>query len=61
MEIEYSEIEWVNSISGVVINGISEGIVRNAILAGIESAKGTLELVKISAGNYGGKLGNYRI
>lgn len=60
--IEGSKVpEGVNSISEIVINGISEDIVRNSMLAGIKAATGTEDLLKISAGNYGGKLGNYRI
>ncbi len=53
--------EGVNSISEIVINGISEGIVRDAMFSGIKAAKETEGLVKISAGNYGGKLGNYKL
>lgn len=53
--------EGVNSISEIVINGVSEDAVRKAMLSGIEAAKGTNGIVKISAGNYSGKLGRHKI
>lgn len=60
--VEDSDVpDGVNSISEIVINGISEEVVRKVMLSGIEAAKGTEGLVKISAGNYEGKLGKYRI
>jgi len=51
----------VNSISEIVFNGISEEKVKEAMGKAIESAKDTNGLIKISAGNYGGKLGKYKI
>ena len=51
----------VNSISEIVINGISEDVVRAAMHESIKAARDTPGLVKISAGNYGGKLGKYKI
>lgn len=53
--------ENVNSIAEIVINGISEKIVREAMHSGIKAAREIKGLVKISAGNYGGKLGKYKI
>jgi formylmethanofuran--tetrahydromethanopterin N-formyltransferase len=53
--------EGVNYIPEVVINGASLQAVRRAMRAGIEAALGVEGVVKISAGNYGGKLGDYKI
>jgi formylmethanofuran--tetrahydromethanopterin N-formyltransferase len=53
--------EGVNYIPEVVINGVSLQAVRRAMRAGIEAALGVEGVVKISAGNYGGKLGDYKI
>jgi formylmethanofuran--tetrahydromethanopterin N-formyltransferase len=53
--------EGVNYIPEVVINGVSLQAVRRAMRAGIEAALSVEGVVKISAGNYGGKLGDYKI
>lgn len=53
--------EGVNYIPEIVINGISMDAVRKAMKAGIEAALNVKGVVRISAGNYGGKLGKYRI
>jgi formylmethanofuran--tetrahydromethanopterin N-formyltransferase len=42
----------------IVIDGIDEATVAAAMAAGIEAAVGP-ELIAISAGNYGGKLGKF--
>lgn len=51
----------VNSIPEIVINGVSLDAVKQAMRAGIWAVKGTEGVVRISAGNYGGKLGKYKI
>ncbi len=51
----------VKYIPEIVINGISLETVKKAMKAGIEAAMTVDGVVKISAGNYGGKLGNYKI
>jgi len=51
----------VNSIPEIVINGITLDAVKNAMKAAILSAQEVEGVVKISAGNYGGKLGKYKI
>ncbi len=51
----------VNYIPEIVINGVSLPTVAEAMKAGIESILDMPEVVKISAGNYGGRLGRYRI
>ncbi|MBC7129848.1 formylmethanofuran--tetrahydromethanopterin formyltransferase, partial [Candidatus Bathyarchaeota archaeon] len=53
--------EGVNYIPEIVINGVSMEAVKKAMKAGIEAALKVEGVVKISAGNYGGKLGQYRI
>jgi formylmethanofuran--tetrahydromethanopterin N-formyltransferase len=53
--------EGVNYIPEIVINGISMDAVRKAMKAGIEAVLSVNDVVRISAGNYGGKLGDYKI
>ena len=53
--------EGVNYIPEIVINGVSLEAVKKAMRAGIDAALGVEGVVKVSAGNYGGKLGNYKI
>jgi len=53
--------EDVRYIPEIVINGMSLGAVKKAMKAGIEAASNVNDVVKISAGNYGGKLGEYKI
>lgn len=53
--------EGVNYIPEVVVNGMSIEAVKEAMRAAIYSVKDVKGLSKISAGNYGGKLGKYRI
>ena len=53
--------ENVNFIPEIVINGVSMQAVKEAMKAGIEAALSVDGVVKISAGNYAGKLGKYRI
>ncbi len=53
--------EGVNYIPEIVINGVSLEAVKQAMKVGIEAALTVKGVVKISAGNYGGKLGDYKI
>jgi len=53
--------EGVNYIPEIVIHGMSLEAVKQAMKAGIEAARTEEGVVKISAGNYGGKLGKYKI
>jgi formylmethanofuran--tetrahydromethanopterin N-formyltransferase len=53
--------EGVNYIPEIVINGVSMQAVKEAMKAGIEATLNVDGVVKISAGNYGGKLGDYKI
>jgi formylmethanofuran--tetrahydromethanopterin N-formyltransferase len=53
--------EGVNYIPEIVINGTSMEAVKKAMKAGIQSAADIKGVVRISAGNYGGKLGKHKI
>jgi formylmethanofuran--tetrahydromethanopterin N-formyltransferase len=53
--------EGVKYIPEIVINGTSIEAVKKAMRVGIQSAGEADGVVKISAGNYGGKLGRHRI
>lgn len=51
----------VNSIPEIVINGMTLEAVKSALKVAILSSQGVKGVVKISAGNYGGRLGKYKI
>jgi len=51
----------VNYIPEIVINGVSMQAVKKAMKAGIKAVLNVDGVVKISAGNYDGKLGKYKI
>ena len=53
--------EGVRYIPEIVINGISIDAVKEAMKAGIEVVLTVDGVVRISAGNYGGKLGEFKI
>jgi formylmethanofuran--tetrahydromethanopterin N-formyltransferase len=53
--------DGVNYIPEIVINGISLEVVKEAMKVGIRSAADVKGVVRVSAGNYGGKLGRHRI
>ena len=57
-QVESALPEGVNAVMEIVIDGLDEDAVRQATRVGIQAAcqKGVL---RISAGNYGGKLGQY--
>ena len=60
-KIEASELPAdVNGVFEVVINGLSEDAVKEAMRAGIKAAVKVPGVVKITAGNFGGKLGKYQ-
>ena len=48
-------------IPEIVINGVSMEAVKEAMTKGIEAVIQVDGVVSISAGNYGGKLGEYKI
>jgi formylmethanofuran--tetrahydromethanopterin N-formyltransferase len=51
----------VRYIPEIVINGVSMQAVKAAMKAGIEAAAGVDGVLRVSAGNYGGKLGEFKI
>jgi formylmethanofuran--tetrahydromethanopterin N-formyltransferase len=53
--------EVVKYIPEIVINGVSMQAVKKAMRVGIEACLGVDGVVKVSAGNYEGKLGEYKI
>ncbi len=53
--------EGVGYIAEIVYDGISLEAVKEATKAGIEAVLDIDGVVKVSAGNYGGKLGEYKI
>jgi len=53
--------EGVGYIPEIVINGTSMKKVKEAMKAGIKATMNVEGVMKISAGNYGGKLGEYKI
>ncbi|MFQ6094687.1 MAG: formylmethanofuran--tetrahydromethanopterin N-formyltransferase [Candidatus Bathyarchaeia archaeon] len=53
--------EGVNYIPEIVINGLSLERVKEAMKLGIEAASKVEGVTVISAGNYGGRLGKYKI
>jgi len=52
--------ENVNNIYEIVINGLNLEVVKRAMAEGIKASVKVPGVVRISAGNYGGKLGPYR-
>jgi formylmethanofuran--tetrahydromethanopterin N-formyltransferase len=52
--------ENVNSVYEIVINGLTLDAVKNAMKQGVTAAANVHGVVKISSGNYGGKLGPYK-
>jgi formylmethanofuran--tetrahydromethanopterin N-formyltransferase len=52
--------ENVNNVYEIVINGLNSKVVEKAMAEGIKAAVKTPGVVKISAGNYGGKVGPFR-
>jgi formylmethanofuran--tetrahydromethanopterin N-formyltransferase len=53
--------EGVNYIPEIVVNGISIQAVKKAMKAGIEAVLTVDDVVGVSAGNYGGKLGDFKV
>jgi len=53
--------DGINYIPEIVIHGMTLEAVKQAMKAGIEAARTEEGVVRISAGNYGGKLGKYKI
>ncbi|WP_304123785.1 formylmethanofuran--tetrahydromethanopterin N-formyltransferase [Methanosphaera cuniculi] len=61
-EIEDSQLpEDVNGVYEIVFDALDEDIINEATQKAIEAIKTVPDVVKISAGNYGGNLGKYKI
>lgn len=61
-EVEGSEIPAdVNGVYEIVIDGVDEAVIKEAMKVGIEAAVKVPGVLKISAGNFGGNLGAYKI
>jgi formylmethanofuran--tetrahydromethanopterin N-formyltransferase len=52
--------ENVNSVYEIVMNGLSLDAVKNGMKQGVTAAANVAGVVRISAGNYGGKLGPFK-
>jgi formylmethanofuran--tetrahydromethanopterin N-formyltransferase len=50
----------VNSVYEIVINGLNQRVVKTAMGVGINAAIKVPGVIKITAGNYGGKLGPFK-
>ncbi|MEO2241802.1 MAG: formylmethanofuran--tetrahydromethanopterin N-formyltransferase [Euryarchaeota archaeon] len=60
--VEGNELpEGVKCVYEIVINGLNEEAVKEAMRVGIEAACRQPGVVKISAGNFGGELGQYEL
>jgi formylmethanofuran--tetrahydromethanopterin N-formyltransferase len=53
--------EQVDGVYEIVIDGVCEEAVKTAMKAGIEAAVQVPGVIKISAGNFGGNLGAYKL
>ena len=53
--------EEVNGVYEIVFDGLTEETVKKATQEAVKAIKTIPEVVKISAGNYGGNLGKYKI
>jgi formylmethanofuran--tetrahydromethanopterin N-formyltransferase len=53
--------EGVRYIPEIVINGVSLEAVKEAVKAGIDAVLNVDGVMRVSAGNYGGKLGEFKI
>jgi len=60
--VQHSEVgSDVNCVYEIIVNGLDLEHVKTAMKAGIEKAKSVRGVRRITAGNYGGKLGSGRI
>jgi formylmethanofuran--tetrahydromethanopterin N-formyltransferase len=53
--------EGVNYIAELVFDGINIDVIKKALKAGIEAVLNIDGVTRVSAGNYGGKLGQYKV
>jgi formylmethanofuran--tetrahydromethanopterin N-formyltransferase len=61
-KVKHSEVGTdVNCVYEIIVNGLDLEHVKAAMRVGIEKAKGVRGVRRITAGNYGGKLGSGKI
>lgn len=61
-KIDYSKLpEDANGVYEIVFDGLTEESINKATQAAINAIKTIPDVIKISAGNYGGNLGKYKI
>jgi formylmethanofuran--tetrahydromethanopterin N-formyltransferase len=53
--------EGVNYIAELVFDGINVDVIKRALKAGIEAVLYIEGVIRVSAGNYGGRLGQYKV
>lgn len=53
--------ESVNCVYEIVINGLTVEAVKKAVGEGVKAAASVSDVVRISSGNYGGRLGPYKV
>jgi formylmethanofuran--tetrahydromethanopterin N-formyltransferase len=53
--------EGVDCVYEIVVNGLTLDAVKQAVIEGVRAAANVPGVVKISAGNYGGRLGPYKV
>jgi len=58
---DFAVPDGIESIPEIVINGVDEKAVGNAMKAAMYAASGVQGVKRISAGNYDGKLGKFQI
>ena len=58
---DFAVPDGIESIPEIVINGVDEKAVENAMKAAMYAASGVQGVKRISSGNYDGKLGKFRI
>ncbi|MFQ5816092.1 MAG: formylmethanofuran--tetrahydromethanopterin N-formyltransferase [Candidatus Hydrothermarchaeaceae archaeon] len=56
-----SKVKDIGGVAEIVLDGIDEQRVRIAMRAGIQGASSIEGVIRITAGNYGGKLGDVKI
>lgn len=60
-KVPKTKVSGMGGVAEIVLDGIDDSRVKEAMRAGIEAASKVEGVVKISAGNYGGKLGGVKI
>jgi formylmethanofuran--tetrahydromethanopterin N-formyltransferase len=51
----------VNYVPEIVINGLSQDVVEESLRVGIQTVLDVDDVLRVSAGNYEGVLGDYKI